>query len=459
MIASRLLPSASASVSTVGTDLIRAAGSRLEEARPHLDLLDAYYGGRQPGALNFVAPEVRAALGTRLNPVVVNWPRMAVGAVEERLDVVGFRLGGDRPVDARLWDVWQANGMDESSQLAHLEALLYGRSFVTVWAGPRIAVESARQVTVLYAPGTRQRTAAVKVWTEDDYGRAVVYEPSKVTRWRTRAKVPEYGGTPPGDAWVLVETIPNLLGVVPVVELRNRPRLLGEGESELSDVIPLTDAISKLASDMMVSAEYHAMPRRWAAGIELVEDADGNVVENFSPVAGRTWVSEAPESKFGQFPEADLSGFVNGVELLTQQLASVTAIPAHYLNSLTGQLPSAESLRAAEAGLVARVRRRQRVFGGAWEEVARLALLVLDGRLPPEAESMETVWADPETRTVAQAADAAVKKADLGVPWAQLMEDLGYSPAQIERMRLMRRQDALDGQGLDLDQLLRGDAS
>lgn len=457
MSASRLLAAVAAIVATVPAELIRAAGARLEEARPALDLLDAYYGGRQPGALNFVAPEVRAALGTRLNPVIVNWPRMAIGAVEERLDVVGFRLGRDQPVDTRLWDVWQANGMDEASQVAHLEALLYGRCFVTVWVGPngaRIAVESARQVTMNYAPGTRQRTSAVKAWNEDQYGRAVVYEPTRITRWRTRSKIPEYGGTPPADGWSLVETIPNPLGVVPVVELRNRPRLLGEGESELTDVIPLTDAISKLASDMMVSAEFHAMPRRWAAGIELVEDPDGNVVENFSPVAGRTWVSEAPESKFGQFPEADLSGFVNGVELLTQQLASVTAIPAHYLNSLTGQLPSAESLRAAEAGLVARVRRRQRVFGGGWEDVARLVLLVLEGRLPVGAESMETVWADPETRTVAQAADAAVKKADLGVPWAQLMEDLGYSPTQVERMRAMRRQDALDGQGLDLEGLL-----
>ena len=49
-------------------------------------------------------------------------------------------------------------------------------------------------------------------------------------------------------------------------------------------------------------------------------------------------------------------------------------------------------------------------------------------------ESLETIWRDPETRTVAQAADAAVKKLSVGVSREQVLEDLGYSPVQIERM-------------------------
>jgi hypothetical protein len=41
------------------------------------------------------------------------------------------------------------------------------------------------------------------------------------------------------------------------------------GESEIADMIPLADAVNKLATDMMVTSEYHAMPRRWATGIEV----------------------------------------------------------------------------------------------------------------------------------------------------------------------------------------------
>jgi hypothetical protein len=132
----------------------------------------------------------------------------------------------------------------------------------------------------------------------------------------------------------------------------------------------------------------------------------------------------------------------------------LSSTPPHYLNLLKGQLTSAEPIRSAEASLVSKARRRQRSFGGTWEEVMRLALLVRDGTERPGLEAMEVVWRDPETRTVAQAADAAVKKAEIGVPFGQLAEDLGYTPTQIERMRQMRRQDTLDTAGLDLEGLL-----
>lgn len=442
------------------TDLIRSLGDVLEAARPGYDLLDAYLEGRQPGALGFVAPELRASLGGRLKPVVVNYPRTVLGAIEERLDIIGFRPGADSPAAEDLWRVWAVNGLDLAAQQAHLEALLYGRCPVIVWAGtdpatPRVTVESARQTTVAYTPGTRNPTGALKLWAEDGYGRAVTFTPDRVTTWRSRGKVVEWAGAVPADGWTAVESTANRLGVVPVVELVNRARLIGGGESELVDVVPIVDAISKLATDMMVSAEFSAMPRRWVTGIELPENTAGepDTASAFAATAGRTWFLEDPDTKVGQFPEATLTGFVAGIELLTQQLATVTGLPAHYLNSLTGQLPSAESLRSAEASLVARVKRKQTGFGAAWEQVARLVWLVRDGRLPPGADTLETVWADPESRTDAMAADAALKRSQLGVPWEQLMLDLGYTPAQVQAMRRMRRTAALDGQGLDLTQL------
>jgi hypothetical protein len=438
-------------------ELVADLGERLATDRPGYDRYDAYYEARQPGALQFIAPEVRAQVGGRLAPVVVNWPRLAIGSLEERLKVNGFRLGGPTSAaDERLWSWWLDNDLDHGSKLAHLDAMLYGRSYVSVWAGddpatPSIRAESARQVAIAYEPGTRRRTAAVKVWRAGGYGRAVVFTPDEVTRLRTQGRVPDGGQVPPGQGWTVTDTVHNPLGVVPVVELRNRPRMLTGGESELVDVIPLTDAIAKLASDLMVSAEFHAQPRRWATGMELAEDADGNLSDPFDRQPGRTWMAEAPETRFGQFSEATLTGYVSGIELLTQQLASVTSIPAHYLNSLTGQLPSAESLRAAEASLVTKVRDKQAAFGSAWEEVVRLATAVVDGTFPQQRPRI--LWADPETRTAGQAADAALKRGELGVPFPQLMEDLGYTPEQIATMRSGRRSDALDGAGVTFDSL------
>lgn len=447
----------------MSTDTIKKLGDKLEEARPKYDILDSYLEGRQAGALNYVAPEVRTAVGNRLSAVIINYSRLVLNAVEERLDVVGFRHGAEPEADADLWAIWQANAMDLQSQQAHLEALLYGRCPVVVWAGqegvPRVTVESARQVIVSYAPGSRIATVALKLWVEDGYGRAIVFGPDKIITYRSRSRVVEFGGVVPADGWVQTHTTVNGLGIVPVVELTNRGRLLGGPESELVDVIPITDAITKLATDMMVSAEFSAMPRRWVTGIELPEDDLGSpdTSKAFSMTAGRTWFLEDTDSKAGQFPEATLTGYVAGIEVLTQQLASVSAIPAHYLNNLTGQLPSAESLRSAEASLVAKIKRKTTAFGDAWEQVARLVWLVRDGTLPAGAQSLETIWADPESRTRAMEADAALKLRELGIPWETLMLQLGYTPAQVAVMRSQRVTEAIDGQGVNLSLLTGAD--
>jgi hypothetical protein len=448
-------------------DLLVRLGQRLDLARPTLDRLDAYYAGRQ--ALAFLAPEVRAAVGNRLSPLAVGWPRVVVGALEERLDVEGFRLGAQQPTDDALWALWQANGLDEGSQQAHEEALVHGRAYLMVWAAPdgspRITVESARQVYVAHSPGSRQRTAAVKRWTEvDGRGHAVVFTPSEVTRLRTVTAIPTDAWGPaypapsatfdlPASGWEVVEVLPNPLGVVPVVPLVNRARLLEpDGTSELADVLPLADAINKLATDLLVTSEFYAAPRRWVTGVELPTDEAGEVVEDeaMSATAGRTWMLEAAEARVGQFPEASLDAFVSAVGMFTRQLAALSSLPPHYTDAGgTANPTSADAIRSAEASLVMKARRRQRAFGGAWEEALRLAVLVRDGRPDPRLDRLETVWRNPETPTHAAAADAAAKLAGIGVPLAVLLEGLGYSPEQQARVRELRRAEALDGVLID----------
>ncbi|WP_308258594.1 recombinase family protein [Saccharothrix obliqua] len=63
------------------------------------------------------------------------------------------------------------------------------------------------------------------------------------------------------------------------------PRL---GRSELAAVLPLSDAACKVATDMMISGEYHAMPRRYALGFDKEDfvDAQGNTLTPWEAVAG-----------------------------------------------------------------------------------------------------------------------------------------------------------------------------
>lgn len=445
-------------------DLVAKLSQRIETSRHVMEKMDRYYSGKQ--ALAYLSPEVKAAAGTLFN-VAVNWPRLVVGSVEERIDVEGFRLAEEQP-DADLWRIWQSNDLDEQSQMAHAEALVHGRSYVIAWAGPdrntpRISIESAKQTYVLTDPGSGARLAAVKRFTDaEGFARATLFLPNRIVRYKSTSKAPavDYDETfydapvsaPPGG-WSTIEEIRNPLGVVPVVPLVNRPRLLNpDGESELADIIPMADAINKLATDLMVSAEFHAQPRRWATGfdIPMIEDPENEGEEipdpdAFSGVKGRVWIAEGDSTKFGQFNEAELTGFVRAIEMFERQVAALSALPPHYLNINVDNPQSADAIRSSEASLVSKARRKMRSFGGSWEEVMRIALLVKNGTLPAGAERIEVQWADPETRTVAQAADAATKLVTANIiPADQALEDLGYTPTQIDRIREMRRRSSLD---------------
>lgn len=366
--------------------------ARLDEHEPRATLLDKYYAGQQP--LAFLSPEAKTALGDRLTSMSSNVCRVAVTALAERLRVTGFTRGGAG--DADLWAAWARNDLDQLAPVAHREALIHGRSYALVWADrqgrSQVTVESPRQVTTLRDPATREVVAAVKRWSDGKVSRASLFEPDRITTFISENGV---------AGWRTLETIANPFGIVPVVPLVNTDRLLDvDGRSELADLLPLVDALNKLLADMMVASEYYARPRRWATGLELEEDEDGNAV-NPIPEANRTMVNESPEGRFGSLPGSDLAAYESAATLLTSQIMAVSSLPSHYLGVLSSQPPSADSLRAAEASLTAKAQSRMATFGRSWEQVARL-VVAADTGVDPTTVDVSVQWADPGTRSVAQ---------------------------------------------------------
>lgn len=417
----------------------------LDEQQHTYAVLDRYYSGTQP--LAFLSPEALDALGTRFSRMASNIPRLAVTSLAERLRITGLHRDGSP--DPALWDAWTANDMDQLAPVAHREALALGAAFVIVWAdstgAPSITVESARQVATVTDPGTRSTLAAVKKWETTETTEAVLYGPDTIVRYRAN----QLGAT---SGFRVVETIDNPLGQVPVVPILNADRLLDVGVSEMADLIPLCDALNKALADLMVASEYFARPRRWATGIELVDGDDGE--ENPFPESHRMMISEAPDSKFGSLPAADLAAYENAVNVLLGQIMAVSALPAHYVGITTSNPASADAIRSAEASLTARAAARQATFGRAWEHVGRLTAAVLDG-VNPDSVDVSVRWADPATRSVAQEADAVVKLHAAGIlPTTFALARLGYSESEIAEIRTARRTDALDGAGVDLEALL-----
>lgn len=414
---------------------IKKLNEKLNESRPVLRGLDQYYAGEQPAA--FMSEKSREALGNRLQRMAVNIPRVTVTSLQERLELTGFRLDGAAEADEGLWRLWRRNRMRDGSAQAHLDALVYGRSYAVVWAdaqgNPVVTVESPLQVATLADPVSRRVTVAFKRWTDvDGMTRGVLYGPEEIWHLSAGRVVDEEQF--PTTGWTITATVPNPLGVVPVVPIVNRGRLLDlDGVSEMRDVLGLTDALNKVLADSLVTSEYYARPRRWATGLEIMEDEEGQPINPFSDKGDRIMMSESPETKFGQFDGARLDGYGDLVGTLVQQVSAVTGLPAHVLGIHGDQPASADAIRSAESSLVARAQELMRTFGDAWAEVACLVIAVRDG-VDPLTVDVEPLWANPETRTPAQAADAAAKLHGIGVPLEIVLADtLGYTPAQVAR--------------------------
>lgn len=406
------------------TDTLTTLLQKLDAPAAKYDRYDRYYRGEQP--LAFLAPEAREALGNRFGRMSSNIPRLAVTALSERLRVSGFTTNDD---DRAVWADWTRNDLDQTSGIAHREALTLGKAYAIVWADAfgqtQVTVETARQVTVLRDPATREVIAAVKRWTTEKTTEATLFTSEAITRLSAKTT----GATTAGFS--VVEVIDNPLGVVPVVPFINGDRLLDDGVSEIDDLIPLVDALNKTLSDLMVSSEYAGRPRRWATGIELEEDEDGNTV-NPIPEGPRAMVSQEDSAKFGQLPAADLGSYEAGVSILLGQIMAVSALPSHYIGITSSNPASADALRASEASLTARAESRQAQFGRSWEWVARLMVAVRTGK-PIESITARVQWADAATRSVAQEADAVVKLVQANIlPASYALERLGYTADQIK---------------------------
>jgi hypothetical protein len=421
------------------TSAVQALSTDLGKRRTELLRLDRYYDGQQQ--LEQLGLAIPPAL--RRFVVIVNWPRLVVDAVEERLDVEGFRLPEADDADDELWRVWQANDLDEESQLAHLDALIFGRSYACVGASeddeqtPLVTVESPQEMTHRIDPRTRRVRDALRLY--DDGKAATLYLPD-VTIWLSRASR--------GGRWVEDDRDEHGLGLPPVVPLTNRPRTRRRGGvSEMTDTIGLTDAAARALTNAQVAQEALAVPQRGVLGATKGDfvDQDGNPLPLWEAYFGSVWALQNKDAKTFQFDSADLANFETIVNVYGRQVAALHGLPPHYVGFSTDNPASADAIRSAESRLVKRCERKQRALGGRWEDVARLVRRVQTGEWDPNLRQLETLWRDPSTPTVAQKADAVVKLVQANVlPVEAGWEDMGYSAARRERLRAMREAEQSD---------------
>jgi hypothetical protein len=421
---------------------------RLAGRYSRLRKYDEYYEGKH--SIRFATEKFRNAFGFMFREFSDNFCDVIVNTLSARLRVDGIRLGEDQTTgDKAAWLIWQRNGLDAESEIAHTEAFVKTESYALVWwdqdgttESPlaQITIEDPLEMIVECAAENRRKVlAAFKKWLGDDgLAYCELYLPTEIYKWVSRAKV---NGSLMGSlSWVMNETpgerwpLPNPLGRVPVVALQNRPRLRAP-ISELHQVIPMQDFLNKILMDAAVASEYYAFPQRYIAGIEIPRDPVTNKpIEDLKMAFDRVWTSKDSSTQFGQFSPADLQNYVKLVDLIMQHIIIKSSTPPHYFD-INGQFPSGDALKAAEAPLVRKARQRALHFGEAWEQVMRLAGMVENNAQLANTIDSEIIWGEFEIRSDAQIADALVKLKEIGVPNELLWELYGLSQMQILRAK------------------------
>jgi hypothetical protein len=428
---------------------------------PHLREFNALYDGTAP--LHYLHPEILREVEERIQAVALGWPMLAVDPLEERLDVVGFAYPeDDDPApgvtpeqlvsalgDKNLAEVWEDNDLDTESQMGHIDALVMRRAYVDVGTrddgstdSPLTTIESPLEAFALIDPRTRQPRAYLKRW-KDDYSFATQTQDQFATLKLPNATVWLDRG-PTG--WREIGRDEHGLGTPPVAVLTNRGRLADRyGRSELTPpLLSLSHAANKIATDMMVAAEFHAIPLRalFGVGPDDFEDVNGNRLSGLQLLMSR--LLTVPDGGEGsepvrahEFQSSSLSNFHDTLGQLARHVSGLLGLDPSVLGMSQGDNPaSAEALRSRETRLIKRAERKQGGFGGGgWNRWAQLVRRFQDGDWDPSARRVKTLWRDAATPTRAQAADAAVKLVTGQIiPKQQAREDLGYTPAQQRRM-------------------------
>lgn len=392
--------------------------------------------------LRYIAPDVRKKLGDRLSSLSINYGALACSVVSERLRLNGATVNGT--TDPEVWGRWKAAEMETGASQVHDLALSLGAAAVSVWVDskgrvtPR--VEHPSQVVWESDPATGDLVRVLKRWVdpESKRARAVLYERDSITAYESDSYVPvdvtTYNvGAIPSTGWRTVTTQPNPLGTPPFAIFVNLPTLENPwGTSEMASIADLNDALIKITTDLLVTSESSARPRRWATGIEIEVDDAGHAVD---PWDGKTTtaMSEATESKFGQFAASDLTAYKTASEMLLRQLSALSGIPPYAVGLDSEQAASADAIRASESALVAKVEQRQRDFGPSWARVFRLMAAIQHGQRFSDTTA-EISWGDAASKSIAQESDAAVKLFQSGVLSRETtLRRLGFTDDEIER--------------------------
>lgn len=411
---------------------VRADSSRL-------NLLDKYFEGEQRlrhiGLM--VPPELRDFV------TIINVPGMAVTepTIRQRLKAF-YRIGDSTRPDGALAEAWEYNNLASEAPLLAQEKKVFGRSFVTVGANdadeghPLIRVEDPRQIGFTVDARRRVLSEVLRLYRDDSTRatHATLMLPD-TTVYVVRGR----------NGWTVEDRDNHRLGVVPAVLCLHRRRGgQWSGRTEMADIIPMTDAIARMVTNMGVGAEAHALPSYAITGAAKSDfvDRDGKQIPVWESYMTAIKAVTNEGAKVWQINAGDLKNFTDAVNNMLAWCAAMLGLPTRYAGQQSVNPAAEGAIRADESRLVGRVEAMNRTDGDEWAWAMALEERFRTGDWGTP-NSIRALYHDPATLTTSQTADAAVKMRQVGALSVEGVWDmLGWDEPRKaqERQRLAQEQ-------------------
>jgi hypothetical protein len=410
---------------------MKKAIDTIRDRRNYYLTAEAYYEG-SVGEV-FSNAKWYKLLTANKNDFRFNFARTVVDSVLNRLEINNITAMTEQ-ANSKIGDIWQMNDLQIDADEIHRRALVYGDCYSIVWTdvNGNITVDYNSPLTTIMIyddENPRTKKFAAKLWqTEDpnDYTKKIarlnMYYPDRIEKFQMSGEIENVVSA---GGFMLIDTVENPWGEVPVFHFRTSKQY---GRPEHIDAYGPQDAINKLIITHMNTVDYQGAPQRYAlsggGNSAEFEDFDEESTENslgaLKNGPGELWYLKGV-SKVGEFAPADHKVFTEPVRDFVRSMASITNTPLHYFEK-TGNVPSGEGLRTAEAPLLKKVEDRQITFGSTWADMFRF-ILQIDNEAEP---NVEIKWRAVESMDSLDAWEVAVKKRVVGVSLEQVLIEMGY---------------------------------
>lgn len=424
--------------------------------------------GYRPSAAADVVDDYATALAAAREALAAGDHAGAAGIVSAAL--AGHARAQAQPdPDLGPWKIWQANRMGSRQHGLHRAVCQYGVAYTVVLPGdpqPVMRPVSPRRLTALYADDVDDEWPIYAV--EESVVTIAGGKRRRIVRLYDDEHVytltGEGGADSGGRLWWPGEDDPVLmdsaqavqdhgLGVCPVIRHLHQIDLDGEMDvsGEVEPMIALQDQLNTTTFNSLMAQQYGAFRQRWVTGM-VTADEQGRVQEPFRAGVDRLFAAEDIDTKFGEFGQTDLSGFLKSAEATIQHMATISQLPPYYLLGQTINL-SADALTASRDALDRKVAELQGTLNESVKQAMRLACKAAGDMDGWNDYGSVIVWRDTGGRQFAATVDALGKLSQmLGVPATELWQRVpGTTADDVDRWkRAASSQDAL----AELDQML-----